>query len=68
MTPKEKAKALVAKFENESWHDATGFKGGSNIRCALIAVDEILNNDGFTKFDYYLTKYWIEVKKEINLL
>jgi len=37
-------------------------------QCALIAVDEILNNDGFTNFDIYLTEYWQEVKQEIEKL
>lgn len=37
-------------------------------QCALIAVDEILNNDGFTQFDIYLTEYWQEVKQEIEKL
>jgi hypothetical protein len=37
-------------------------------QCALIAVDEILNNDGFTQFDIYLTEYWQEVKTEIEKL
>jgi hypothetical protein len=38
------------------------------IKCALIAVDEIINNDGFTKHDNYLTDYWQEVKQEIKNL
>jgi hypothetical protein len=62
MTPKEKAKELVDNFLPHS-------TGNSNIneakQCALIAVYEILNNDGFTQFDIYLTEYWKEVKQEI---
>jgi hypothetical protein len=62
MTPKEKAKELVDNFLPHS-------TGNSNIneakQCALIAVYEILNNDGFTQFDIYLTEYWQEVKQEI---
>jgi hypothetical protein len=79
MTPKEKAKELVDKFyqrfplkmnvittrgdlswEYDSWNEAK--------QCAIIAVDEILNNDGFTQFDVYLTEYWQEVKQEIENL
>jgi len=62
MEAKEKAKELVDNFLPHS-------TGNSNIneakQCALIAVDEILNNDGFTQFDIYLTDYWQEVKQEI---
>jgi hypothetical protein len=36
--------------------------------CALIAVNEILNNDGFTQFDEFLTEFWKEVKQEIEKL
>ena len=37
-------------------------------QCALIAVDEILFNDGFTRFDQHLTDYWQEVKQELEKL
>lgn len=48
---KKKAEELVDKF----------YESAKN--CALIAVDEILNNDGFTENDIYLTEFWQEVKK-----
>ena len=62
MTPKEKAEELVGKyyFQVQTLEQQK--------QCALIAVDEIINNDGFTKFDDYLTEYWQEVKKEIEKL
>ena len=46
MTPKEKAKELVDKFEN--YVETEDFFGDSRVlenskQCALIAVDEILN-------------------------
>ena len=67
MTPKEKAEELFFKFRKlesgESWINNTNAK-----QCALIAVDEILNNDGFTRLDIYLTEYWQEVKQEIEKL
>jgi hypothetical protein len=70
MTPKEKALELVDKYQNvdineleHCWVSINGAK-----RCALIAVDEILHNDGFTQFDQYLTEYWQEVKQEIENL
>jgi hypothetical protein len=74
MTPKEKAKELVEKYRkyvDDGRHN--GFYSGeitfnNQKQCALIAVDEILNNDGFTQFDVYLTVYWQEVKQEIEKL
>ena len=72
MTPKEKAKELVDSFYTID-SDSEMFDGFTMPifyaeRCALIAVDEILNNDGFTKFDIYLTEYWQEVKTKIEAL
>jgi|DEB0MinimDraft_6_1074348.scaffolds.fasta_scaffold07489_6 hypothetical protein len=63
MTPKEKAKELVFKYEQYKWINADLSK-----ECALIAVNEIINNDGFTRFDIHLTEYWQNVKTEISLL
>ena len=69
MTPKEKAKELYLKML--SWQDNSIEYLERNVistsakKCALIAVDEILNNDGFTQFDIYLTEYWEEVREEI---
>jgi hypothetical protein len=67
MTPKEKAKELVAKFMPHS-------TGNSNrneaIECALIAVDEILkvceNEISHCSDKTYF--YWEEVKQEIEKL
>ena len=72
MTPKEKAKELVDKFRpytkivvaNAEYIEDTK-------QCALIAVDEILNDDWYitTLEDNILRKkYWQEVKTEIQLL
>jgi hypothetical protein len=68
MTPKEKAKELVDKFLLE----VTGIDRYSyNIdsmnlfsakQCALIAVNEVLDKDG------YNNDYWKEVKQEIENL
>ena len=70
MTPKEKAKELIKRYyrdsdllvEDLSWIQAK--------ECALIAVDEILeealgldDNDYQSKYDY-----WLEVKQEIEKL
>ena len=66
MTPKEKAKELVDKFDTamEFYTPARFAK-----QCALIAVDEILNA---IDWDYYEGSaqtehnYWQEVKTEIE--
>jgi hypothetical protein len=63
MTPKEKAKELVFKYEQYKW-----INEGLARECALIAVNEIINNDGFTRFDNHLKEYWQNVKTEISLL
>ncbi len=72
MTPKEKATELIDKFipHTRVFHEVLGWEDylDSAKQCALIAVDEILNNDGFTQFDEYLTKFWQEVKQEIEKL
>jgi len=62
MTPKEKAKELVDKF------DGVGLQmRNEGIQCALICVDEILDINSVDK-DYNLSDYWNEVKKEIEKL
>lgn len=70
MTPKEKAQELYWKYAEILYllHDARALKNSYAKKSALIAVDEILNNDGFTKFDDYLTEYWKEVKQELQKL
>jgi hypothetical protein len=69
MTPKEKAKELVYKFD-----DTMEFSTPQRFakKCALIVVDEIikilveLSNGEFTFI--YNVQYWEEVKNEINKL
>lgn len=78
MTPKEKAKDLVDKFDKAvNTHTNTPLK-----QCALIAVDLILNTrpgspypqdvglvvNGIYNIINYPKKYWEEVKQEINKL
>jgi len=82
MTPKEKAKELIDKFyqrfplkmnvitrkgdlswEYDNWKEAK--------ECALIAVNEMLDNDGWSSSQYgwdVFKKYFIEVKQEIENL
>ena len=69
MTPKEKAKELVNKFiPHVQWKLGQDEIIERAKRCALIAVDEILNEEN----DFIQTKwhynYWEEVKNEINKL
>lgn len=69
MRPKEKAISLYQSFYPQvQWKMGQEDCKDRAKQCALIAVDEILNNDGFTQFDQYLTEYWQEVKQEINKL
>ena len=74
MTPKEKAKELVTKFINID-SDSEMFDGFKmtlfySQRCALIAVDEILESHYFVlsgvKPSIY--NYWQKVKQEIEKL
>lgn len=82
MTPKEKAKELVSTYRKEilrGKYRVDGFVVEELAEeCALIAVDEMLNNAGFiwggrdtetglSARDEY-RKYWNEVKTEIEAL
>ena len=53
------------KFNDELGTDVLRYWNELAKQSALVAVDEILNNDGFTQFDIYLTEYWQQVKQEI---
>jgi hypothetical protein len=68
MTPEEKAKELFDKFRTEilSFLGDT-MKDKNAKRCALIAVDEILNINSVDK-DFSLSHYWLDVKDEIKNL
>jgi hypothetical protein len=75
MTPKEKAYELFEKFlpilggiEKKDW---VYFHGEEAKQCALIAVDEIINQFDVhpsvqTHFKYDKLIYWQEVKQEIE--
>jgi len=60
MAPKDKAKELIRNFYSVG---ATECK-----QCALIAVDEILNNDNNLFCTYSQNDYWLQVKQEIEKL
>ena len=73
MTPKDKVIELYNKFLNPSGDTYLYgmLEHESAKECALIAVDEILNE--LTEIPYgleYLNRlnYWLEVKKEIEAL
>jgi len=75
MTPKEKAKQLVDKFEpyviRYTQDDVVGYLSEETPileyqkQCALIAVDEIINNLPLIS---EIQEYWQEVKQEIEKL
>jgi len=60
MTPKEKAQQLRDKFYFET--TITELEEAKD--CALIVVNEILNNDSI-KFNQDFKEYWKKVKKEL---
>jgi hypothetical protein len=67
MTPKEKAKQLYDSFEDDLMESDVYFLEAAKKRCALIAVNEII--DIFENIDdiqgwYY--SYWESVKIEIE--
>lgn len=74
MTPKEKAEELFNKYRNTIMSFLSdNMKDYNAQQCALIAVDEILQeldhlpfND--QDFGTFKMKYWQEVKKEIEKL
>lgn len=61
MTPKEKAEELVEKYGIWCWNDGVCDYELAK-QYALIAVNEILDKDG------YNNDYWKEVKKNIKKL
>ena len=75
MTPKEKAKKLVDKYSTYvvMWSGGIEVETQNVKQCALIAVDEMLeelDHLAFDDHDYGTSKmmYWMEVKNEINKL
>ena len=66
MTPQEKAKELVEKFTMDNTRQ--GERNG--IKCALIAVDELIHQCwNYRDVDLELScNYWKIIKEEINKL
>ena len=68
MTPQTKARKLIEKFISDGLHQK--HMGITSARqCALILVEEILLNDGWSssreEWDIF-TNYWEQVKKELD--
>ena len=68
MTPQTKARKLIEKFISDGLHQK--HMGRTSARqCALILVEEILSNDGWSssreEWDIF-TNYWEQVKKELD--
>jgi hypothetical protein len=71
MTPKEKAEELVFKFYRIIPLDKMTIDFNLAKKCALIAVEEILELDWFIstlRDKYEWISYWQEVKQEIEEL
>lgn len=79
MDAKAKAKELINKFtpHTRDWTGVVWIDNAESAKeCALIAVDEILNElqkldeleDAVFGDAYKLTNYWQQVKQEINSL
>lgn len=75
MSPREKAKELIDKYIplSSNWDEKYGWTDDTKRakRCALIYVDEILNNEQNTMrgiSEDLHDEYWERVKKEIENL
>jgi hypothetical protein len=70
MTPKEKAIELHNKILDITYddRDIPGEPTWVSTKCALIAVDEILDMVKHTPIEFIETDYWQEVKQEIEKL
>jgi len=74
MESKEKAIELVDKYNNSIMSFLSdNMKYQNAIKCALIAVDEIIKTDTLIDEDTFVMKpsylqYWKEVKKELENL
>jgi len=65
MTPKEKAKELVARYDVLQTF-IENFHHDHAIECAIIAVDEVLQLFEYTNGSDYRLEYYEEVKEELT--
>ena len=64
MTPKEKAIELVNQYDETLTYLESKSKAKE---CALIAVDELIEQENkYNNGSFYPSKYWKEVKQEIE--
>jgi hypothetical protein len=71
MTPQEKARELIDKFEDDLMECDTYFLEAAKKRCALIAVDLRLDGDFIycgIEYGEDSLEYWEQVKIEIEKL
>jgi hypothetical protein len=72
MTPKEKAKELVDNFIDKMFYLRDGYNAmevfATAKQCALIAVDEAIDESYLVDKTYCRQEYWQEVKQEIENL
>ena len=78
ISPKDKAEELVEKYRgvaHSDFHNQTGYdeaqREENQKQCALIAVDEILDDDVFDMSEELFEgriQYWEKVKQEIEKL
>lgn len=70
-TAKEKAKELVDKYYLKIKENKYHYVHQTAVECAIVAVDEILNNFGLVAdgkmfyTEYRAIEYWQEVKEEL---
>ena len=75
-TPKEKAIELLDKYLciDETYNvdlfcDECGISNDAAKYCALIAIDELINQqEKYNNGSFYPSRYWNEVKQEIEKL
>lgn len=71
MTPKEKARDLFNGYWYCLLESNIGNRDYFTKMCSIIAVDEMLSNDGWSSSReewYKFKEYWNEVKQEIEKL
>jgi hypothetical protein len=68
MTPKEKAKELIGKYVFLTVKDFSDKNFEQTKQCALIAVDEAIEESYLVDKTYCRQEYWEEVKQEIQNL
>ena len=66
MVAKDKARELVDRFDYPNI--PTGLMSAERKQCAIICVDELIEDNAFNLDDMDKCDYWKEVKQEIEKL